>query len=210
MENAAEALKMAAAVLIFVLALSISINSFSEVRQTSQTILNYRDREYDTTYVEDNGSTERIVGAETIIPTIYKSYKENYKIIFDFIKESNYKFDCLYEKKVENEGNITWEKINYIDLQNEILGVKQKEQFIQAILYGYNSFGGEKDNIISEFKNLGVQFVNEDGIIKSLNEGQSIKESLGVYYQEDVDSETKSEISEVNKTEKRVIIYSYP
>ena len=167
MENAAEALKMAAAVLIFVLALSISINSFSEVRQTSQTILNYRDREYDTTYVEDNGSTERIVGAETIIPTIYKSYKENYKIIFDF---ESYEFDCLY---------------------------------------GYESFGEEEEEIRSGFEILGVRFVNKNGILKYFN-GNAVKESLGVYYQEDVDSETKSEISEVNKTEKRVIIYSDP
>ena len=49
MENAADALKMAAAVLIFVVALSISINAFSEVRTTATTILNYKDNEYDYT-----------------------------------------------------------------------------------------------------------------------------------------------------------------
>ena len=47
MENAAEALQMAAAVLIFVLALSLSINAFGEARVASQTILEYSDREYD-------------------------------------------------------------------------------------------------------------------------------------------------------------------
>lgn len=67
MENAAEALKMAAAVLIFVLALSISINAFGEVRAASSTILDYKDREYSYTYVEENKDssgnsiTERIV-----------------------------------------------------------------------------------------------------------------------------------------------------
>lgn len=84
MENVADALKMAAAVLIFVLALSISINAFGEVRKTSQIILDNRDREYDYTYVEDNGTTQRIVGAETMVPSIYKAYKENYKIVFRF------------------------------------------------------------------------------------------------------------------------------
>ena len=73
MENAADALKMAAAVLIFVVALSISINAFSEVRTTATTILNYKDNEYDYTYVQSNGGTERLVGLESIIPTIYKS-----------------------------------------------------------------------------------------------------------------------------------------
>ena len=51
MENAADALQMAAAVLIFVLALTIAINSFSQARQTAQLILDYNDREYDYTYV---------------------------------------------------------------------------------------------------------------------------------------------------------------
>ena len=81
MENAAEALKIAAWVLIFVVALSMCINSFSQARQTMDTILEYNDKEYSYTYVEDNGSTERIVGYESIIPTIYRAYKENYKII---------------------------------------------------------------------------------------------------------------------------------
>lgn len=96
MENAAEALKMAAFVLIFVLALSISINAFGEVRRTSQIILNYKDREYDYEYVK-GGGTERKVSAETIVPSIYKAYKENYKIVFKTTKISQTK--GLYQKK---------------------------------------------------------------------------------------------------------------
>lgn len=204
MENAAEALKMAAAVLIFVLALSISINSFSEVRQTSQTILNYRDREYETTYVEDNGSTERLVGAETIIPSIYKIYQENYKIIFN-INSIGY----LYKKKItEGENKGQDEEINYIDLQKEVLGNEsQKQRFIQAILYGVNSFK-EKSDVEKEFKNLGIEFNNPNGGIFEKIKNIKYKESLGVYYQEEVDSDSASKISENNKTKKRVITYS--
>ena len=204
MENAAEALKMAAAVLIFVRALSISINSFSEVRQTSQTILNYRDREYETTYVEDNGSTERLVGAETIIPSIYKIYQENYKIIFN-IKSIGY----LYKKKItEGENKGQDEEINYIDLQKEVLGNEsQKQRFIQAILYGVNSFEGKSD-VEKEFKNLGIEFNNPNGIFDEIIKNKKYKESLGVYYQEEVDSDSASNISENNKTKKRVITYS--
>ena len=203
MENAAEALKMAAAVLIFVLALSISINSFSEVRQTSQTILNYRDREYETTYVEDNGSTERLVGAETIIPSIYKIYQENYKIIFN-INSIGY----LYKKKItEGEKKGQDEEINYIDLKKEVLGNEsQKQRFIQAILYGVNSFEGKSD-VEKEFKNLGIEFNNPNGIFEIIKD-KKYKESLGVYYQEEVDSDSASKISENNKTKKRVITYS--
>ena len=45
MENAADALKMAGAVLLFVLALSIIIPFFSQARQTTDIILDARDRE---------------------------------------------------------------------------------------------------------------------------------------------------------------------
>ena len=88
MENAADALHMAASVLIFVLALTISINAFGQVRQTSQALVEYNDREYSYTYVEENTDeagnvlTERLVGLDSIIPSIYKAYRENYKIVF--------------------------------------------------------------------------------------------------------------------------------
>jgi len=80
MENAAEALKMAGGVLIFVLALSICINAFTNTRQGIDNIVLYSDREFLTTYVEQNKGTKRIVGAESIVPTIYRAYKENIKI----------------------------------------------------------------------------------------------------------------------------------
>lgn len=83
MENAAEALKMAAAVLIFVLALSIGVNAFAEARLVSQTILDYKDREFDTTYIDSaTVEKERTVGLETVVPSMYKSFDESYKVVF--------------------------------------------------------------------------------------------------------------------------------
>ena len=134
MENAADALKIAASVLIFVVALSISINAFGEARMTATTILNYQDNEYDYTYVEENTdasgnvSTERIVGVETVVPSIYKAYRENYKIVFKGLDGGVYTKD-------DETGRA--QEINTIDLQNEVLGTEsQKEQFVNAILYG--------------------------------------------------------------------------
>ena len=49
MENAVDALKMAGAVLMFVIALSVSIVAFGQVRQTADIILDYKDRE--TVYI---------------------------------------------------------------------------------------------------------------------------------------------------------------
>ena len=80
MENVTDALKMAAGVLIFVLALSISINAFGEARRAATTILEYGDREYDYTYVEESETTERTVSVETIIPSIcFLEVKRNEK-----------------------------------------------------------------------------------------------------------------------------------
>ncbi len=132
MENVTEALQMAFGVLVFVVALSISINAFGEARQTSQIILDYRDREYDYTYVGDNDRTmERIVSAETIIPSIYKAYKENYKIVFKDDKGNGLE---LYTKaETNNRGNE--KSICSIDLEKDIVGNdEQKEKFIRAWL----------------------------------------------------------------------------
>lgn len=197
MENATDALKMAAAVLIFVLALSISINAFGEARRASQVILDYRDREYDYTYIT-SGTTQRQVGLETIIPSIYKAYKENYKIIFD-MKDINDK-NGLYSKKNEN-GN--YDEINYIDLEKEVLGSdKQKEEFIKAIIYGKDSIS---DEYKKEFSDLGINL--KDVGIYAIIKGKKVTEKLGVYYQEDMQT-GGSNTPDANKTKKRVITYT--
>ncbi len=220
MENAAEALHMAAAVLIFVLALTISINAFSEARMTSQTLLDYNDREYEYTYVEDNGTTKRIVGLESIVPSIYKAYKENYKIVFDddgnteVVDASNLLGDDGIYRIKESGHDVA---VYSIDLQNEVLGSDtQKEQFIMAILYGnrYADFGTVRQNFID---NLGI-YLNETGIYdKIINNGTGLYESLGVYYQEETpsqssdgssDDENVGSVPDANKTIKRVVTYS--
>ena len=195
MENAADALKMAAAVLIFVLALSISINAFGEARKASQIILDYNDREYDYTYVEENKDDdgnileERIVGLETIVPSIYRAYKENYKIVFKFNNNTDY----LYEKDDM--------LINYIDLEKEVLGSDtQREEFIKGILYG-----GETPGFLT---NLGITLNSEgEGLYNKIKEGKyKFIESLGVYYQEEVNGGEST--PDANKTKKRVITYT--
>lgn len=203
MENVTDALKIAAAVLIFVLALSISINAFGEVRQTSKIILDYKDREYDYSYVEENKDengnsvTKRIVGAETIVPSIYKAYKENFKIVFENI--------CIYEKKDVNSLDEKKE-IYTIDLEKDVLGNDtQKEKFIKAILYGFNSGTDEEtwENIKTEFEKMGI-YLNSDGLYGKII-GKKFEENLGVYYQEEIYGTSDS--PNANKTKKRVITY---
>lgn len=93
MENAVEALKMAFAVFVFIIALTVGITVFTQARQSSEVILTAQDdtRYYEyipgSIFNEDTGEWEstgdtRIVGLETVIPTLYKYYKENYTVVF--------------------------------------------------------------------------------------------------------------------------------
>lgn len=198
MENVTDALKMAAAVLVFVLALSISINAFGQARVTARTILDYKDREYDYTYVENNGTTQRIVGAETIVPSIYKAYKENFKIVF---KNADGTGLCLYERKDENSttGKV---EVYSIDLEKDVIGTDQeKETFIRCLLYGGNPENYAKIDELKETSGIILPKENFYDRIK----GYRFRESLGVYYQGEL--EGTSNVPEANQTKKRVITY---
>ena len=88
MENAVEALKLAFAVILLTLALSLSISYFSKARETSELVLATSDKQryydYDDNQytIPEDTSGNRIVGYETIIPTLYKYDKERYKVTF--------------------------------------------------------------------------------------------------------------------------------
>lgn len=95
MENASDALIMAANVLLFVIALTVCISSFSMLRQgvdniigeteviklasNSDTYINYIDSR--------NNSSIRKVGAETVVSSMVRSIKENYVV---YIKLRDY------------------------------------------------------------------------------------------------------------------------
>ena len=135
------------------------------------------------------------------------------KIVFD---ENTFE-GGLYRRK---DATGTPVEVYSIDLQNEILGNDtQKEQFIMAILYGNRGFENQSDfeTINNRFvKNLGI-YLNSKGIYDKIN-NIKLKESIGVYYQEETPTinddgsfETPAENADVpnaNKTLKRVITYS--
>ncbi len=199
MENATEALKMAAAVLVFVLALSITISAFGEARQSAQIVLEYKDRDYDNdTYLNYNvKTTKRIVGAETIIPSIYKAYKENYKIVF---KQANGTGMELYKKAKTTANSTDPISICSIDLQKDVLGSdEEKENFIKALLYG-----SKNTQIIEDFAKRGI-ILQKESFYDKIKE-KTFEESLGVYYQEEL--EGQSNAPDAKLTQKRVITYT--
>lgn len=204
-ENIADALKMAGSVLLFVMGLSIAILAFSQARESMDIVLSYSDRESLSIegdsrfyYLSKDNDTSRYVGKETIIPAIYRAYKENYKIVFKFPNDKYYLF------KVKND-----EKISTLDLANQSLSSDlASRQFLNGIIYGDFEYENEKskNDYINKFKIT----PNDISLYQYLTEKEStykIKEYLGTYYIEDVNG--TSEVNAVNKTEKRVITYEF-
>ncbi|MFR2197623.1 MAG: hypothetical protein ACLS90_06285 [Clostridia bacterium] len=212
MENVADALKMAADFLVFITALAIGITSFSQARSTAQILLNYTDREYETQYVESTSTTDRVVGAETIIPTIYRAYKENYKIMFYNSDDNNNKMELF--KKGE-------QPINYIDLgsDSKILSLAddaKKDDFIMVLLYGNKAkvttvTTGE--DFRKKMKNEQGINLPEDGIYGTIKSSKFI-ERFGVYYPDEEressdtgDESSSTNVPTANKDKKRIISY---
>ena len=140
MENATQALYMAFAVLVFATALTLTMNMFSQARATSDYILYQEDSSNFIEYQYSLRDKTRVVGLETIIPTLYKYYKENYTVVFrkingvskeDFIANPNFGDSSplkLYESKTNENNWAKEENLPYATLYDgSNYGLSQKE-----------------------------------------------------------------------------------
>ncbi len=123
MESAADALQLSFIVFVFVMALTITITMFTQLNQVSTTVLASTDftNFYDYQLAIDHES-ERIVGLETIIPTLYKYYKENYTVLFlDAVEaDGKYKPLPLYDSQTDRDN---WGKGLNEDGTNDDAGI---------------------------------------------------------------------------------------
>lgn len=214
-ENVADALKMAGSVLLFVIGLSIAILAFSQAREAIDVVLSYSDRESLSIegdsrfyYLSDSNNTNRYVGKETIIPAIYRAYKESYKIIFEF-PDDYYLFTKEEEEKDANGHTIrTYTKnVKTIDLEKQSIGSDlASRRFLDGIIYG--KFDETKADFEEEFKIKLNSTTSLYNYLTSKESSYKIKESLGTYYKNDVGG-TPTDEADVNKTEKRVITYTF-
>lgn len=229
MENAVDALKMAFAIIVFVICLSLIMVMFTKAKETSDIVLQSSDITEYMEYTESNeiiggisaNGEERIVGLETIIPTLYKYYKENYTVIF---LDSNKQPLELYETQTKTS---LWSK-NYtnkyypnnkdvricsFDADEETsrhepwTGSNEKmkenlDHFLKGGSYSYSSSwanGGE------------ITYNYGSGFIKKYSNSQ-FRESLGEYTfnqitEEDEESQD-NRVTNVKGKKKRVIVYT--
>ena len=191
MENVADALKIAFAVMMFVIALTLSISSFSQATRTVDVITASRDREAQYTYVTPSSNLSRTVGIETVITSMYRAYRENIEIYF-FESDGTTPLGLYY--KTNNQGENIKEnnelvKVNYIDSELESFGSpKEAIDHLDTLL---------RSNPVTydgEYKN---QIIYSQGLYKYLSDF-TFKESFGEYYQG----------TGTTKIKKRVITYT--
>lgn len=131
MEDAVDALKMAFSVFVFIIALSIVFAMFSQAREVSDIVLARTDNTYFAQYELPNENTNgREVGIETIIPTLYRYYKEKFSI--DIITRNNDKYNEKFDEEIERlvyrreeksdtyEDGISWLASPDIDTQRRV------------------------------------------------------------------------------------------
>lgn len=196
MENAVDALKIAFSALMFVVALSLGISSFSSANEAVKVTMKQQDREIEIEYdhIEPSENLTRIVGIETVIPTMYQAYRENFVIYF-FYKDGQplplyYKTDANSGKLEKDEKNSSIE-INYIDLSRETYGIVGNKtsateiaiEHLDILLAGKKSIQNYTEPYKSTYKKLYTnQFKYTEGLYNFFKD-KKFEESLGEYTQ---------------------------
>ena len=196
MDNAIDALKIAFAVFVFVMALSISMRVFSQAKAVSDEVFYMTDKTNFYEYEEGNERPEgRIVSVETIIPTLYRYYKENFNVII-CDAENNVLWEFNLEKEIKKYqtkntdapwvGNANIDTKKRVDIEvfgltgNKINGFDWESQTEGGILqYVKNIESGTKKEckFLETFKEIrysGKEItINEQGELVEVGEGEN-------------------------------------
>lgn len=187
-DNLTDALLMAGAVLIFVIALTTSMSSFTKMRSQIDAIIQedskleyaIEDSSGESIYLNYKSSNEnqgiRTVGVETVISSMYRVSKENYIV---YINTKN-NIPNLEEFKTDIKDSSKYFNRN----------ISNSEKLLK-----YNNVYA----ITINEDNSNVEQLLENGLYNNLKE-KKFKEYLGIY-QENTDAD------ESNRTTYRVITY---
>lgn len=215
MENAVQALKIAGAVLLFILALSLSISSLTQANSAVSAITNMYDNEAQYDYVRPSNQLTRVVGVDAIVPTMYQAYEEN--IIIYFKNSDNTPLPIYYKTDangiVETDDSGQPITVDYVDLSKESFSdMDSAKQHLSMILAGKDKWEkqaqNETEKNMLDKKKYGNQFMTEyqNGFYEFLS-NHTFVESLGEYYEgNDGNSQTNS--TTATKIKKRVITYT--
>ena len=153
MENAVDALKIAAAVLVFVIALTIAFALLSQAKATSDIMLFASDKTNYYTYSnEADNSAGRIVGADVVISSLYRYYKES--VVVRIVEGTN-----ITEFNTETDGGLS---------QRE-----RKKRVNDWIEKNSSTLNGTFLETFDEVKKSGEYIVEDDGSEITVQSGQT-------------------------------------
>lgn len=149
MENAADALKIAFALMIFAIAITIVFTMIAKVKTSADDVLYHVD---DTNYYThlDAKSLDRTVKKSDVISTLYRYYKESVSVTI-YINGTEYVFD---------KGNEKWEGNRLNNLNTEKQVEAKLGEFITAKLGSI----GEDAEFSEEFVEVPIsgEYMQED------------------------------------------------
>lgn len=190
MENASDALIMAGQVLIFIIALTVCISSFTTLRvgidntiDQTETIKFAKDSDLYVNFIQskEDGAT-RIVGAETVVSSMYRAIKEDFTMYLQlkattFNNVKNKLKDSITEK--DNEGNVIGSYKILYDENNKSIKIT-----------------------IENDANYRANALLKNGLYDIIK-GKEFEEYIGEYQEK-----TNEAVSSENKQTKRIITYS--
>lgn len=163
MENAADALKIAFAIFVFVTAITIIFVMVGKVKSTSDVVLYYSDKTNFYDHYEDKSKDQkgnRIVGISDIVATLYRYYTESVAVTIKIDNETYY-FDVGNETLMNGE---TKQDLATIKGKEENLG-----KFITTILNNYSEKSFREE--FSEAPTSGIYSTGSDGSEITLSSG---------------------------------------
>ena len=135
MENAVDALKMAGAAMLFVLAFTIAMFMFSKARTTTDAVLdNLKLEDYFSRVEPLKGHETRKGGIESIIPTLYRYCQSDDNIMIRIIDENGEDLQ-IFDKNIESIAHNEFEASNpedqtYYDRLKTLYGDPNKKAYL--------------------------------------------------------------------------------
>ena len=219
MENAVDAIYIAGAVLLLLVALTVGISSFStQVSQIDEIV--QADERVDiategtgnfVNYISHSDTT-RVVSVDTIVNTLYRSYKENYTVYIKLNSYASLKNEDKYVTKAQKTTTVTQSdgtQKNIINKDDEILVFKITTE------YNLQNAKEKLNNMLADQSHKNPEGANLYNVLKSdASHNKQYSEYIGELYQNDIASTPgeawptdKDKVSDYNKTKVRIITY---
>ncbi|CDE09924.1 unknown [Clostridium sp. CAG:354] len=192
MENAVEALKMAGFMILFIIALSITMITLTQAKTTADSLVKNQDRQQSYQYIEVTGdlskSLSRTVTLADIIPTLYRYAQEDYAV--QFYTSSGSPLYVYESGQIKNGVHV---KKNDLDLDTE--------HWLENGETRYEEWRGNTTKIKQHVDDV-VEFLLAN------YKNSNFEEKLGTTEDYEESQDTNELVPDINKQYKRIITYT--